>query len=530
MSQDYDTQGVQVLGRVTVDQKELLGKECLQFLGELCTRFSGERSSLIAARKEKQDRIDRGVLPDFSAETADIRATSWKVDPVPDFLLDRRVEITGPSGDAKMVINAFNSGAKVYMSDFEDAQSPVWKGMIQGQRNLYDSVRGDLHFRSDDGKEYSINDKPSVLFVRPRGLHLDERHVFSGGRPVPGSFFDFAVFLFNNAKEQIRNGYSPCFYIPKTEGYLEARLWDRIFSFSESYLGIRAGTIKATFLIETLPAAFEMDEILHEVRNHSAGLNCGRWDYIFSYIKKLRNGKEFLLPDRSSVTMDRGFLLSYSKLLIRTCHMRGAHAMGGMSAYIPVKNDEAANRKAMKNVADDKIREVLLGHDGTWVAHPGLVGVAMETFDGIMKTPNQIHVIPDHEAITASDLLKPIHGNVTEAGLRVNLRVGIQYIAAWLEGRGAVPLYNLMEDAATAEICRSQVWQWIRHGALLEDGRIVTGNLVEQILRDEVGKLNDTVFTREAEKLFREMIFSSIFTDFLTTGAYERLLELEVPK
>lgn len=527
MSQGYDLHGLEFRGRVPEDQYGILGADAMAFLAQICLKFTGERDRLMQLREERQEEINSGKLPDFVPETESIRRSDWKVDPIPGFLKDRRVEITGPSGDAKMVINALNSGAKVYMSDFEDAQSPTWKGILQGQRNLYEAVRGTLSYRSEDGREYSIGSRPAVLFVRPRGLHLDEVHLSLDGKPIPGAFFDFAIFFFNNYSEQISRGYAPCFYIPKVENRQEARLWNDIFTFSESYVGIHRGTIKATFLIETLLAAFEMDEILYESREHSAGLNCGRWDYIFSYIKKLSQYSEYVLPDRSSVTMDKGFLLAYSKLLIRTCHRRGAPAMGGMSAYIPVRGDESANAKALKEVENDKTREVLLGHDGTWVAHPGLVEVATKTFDRYMKTPNQIHSVPGGETIAASDLLAPVTGTVTEEGLRHNVRVGMQYISAWLSGRGAVPLYNLMEDAATAEISRSQIWQWIRHGSVMSNGVKVTPELVWVILGEEFSALLKSRCLEEAYYLLKEIALLPHFEEFFTTKAYSVLNELE---
>ncbi len=511
-------------GKAQARNEEILGRECLQFAGELSAVFSPRRNELLLARTKRQKEFDSGMLPAFREDTKHIRNGKWKISAFPSFLDDRRVEITGPSGDAKMVINAFNSGAKVYMSDFEDAQSPTWDGIVSGQDNLYDAVRGDLRYRSDDGKNYELGGKRAVLFVRPRGLHMEEKHVLAGGVPMPASFFDYAVFIFNNGRELVSRGYAPCFYIPKIESMEEARLWNDIFSFSESYLGLKRGSVKATFLIETILAAFEMDEILYETREHSAGLNCGRWDYIFSYIKKFRNHPQFVLPDRSSVTMDKGFLLAYSKLLIGTCHRRGAHAMGGMSAYIPVKGDPSANERAFRMVRDDKIREVLQGHDGTWVAHPGLVPVAMEVFDQHMKTPNQVMVPLNTDSITPADLLKPVEGSITEDGIRVNVRVGVRYIDSWLSGRGAAPIYNLMEDAATAEICRSQIWQWLKNRVALNDGRLVTPEFVENILESEKVSLPATENSLKAFNIFKKLTFDSQFEDFLTSGAYDMLV------
>jgi malate synthase len=528
MSEAYMQNRLEIKKPVDPHNAFLLSEECMKFLGELVDEFKDTRDELLSLRKTFQDKLL--IKPEFSFpdETREIRESSWKVAPLPEYLQDRRVEITGPSGDRKMVINAFNSGAKVYMSDFEDAQSPTWNGLIQGQKNLFEAVRGKLKYTAEDGKEYSIGQNPANLFVRPRGLHLPEKNVLMEGVPIPGAFFDFGVFIFNNGQFIVNSGKLPCFYIPKTESYLEARLWNNIFSFAEDYLKIRRGSIKATFLIETLPAAFNMDEILYEVREHSAGLNCGRWDYIFSYIKKLRNFSEFVLPDRNSVSMDKGFLLSYAKLLIKTCHKRGAHAMGGMSAFIPVKGNEKENVSAMNKVREDKEREVGLGHDGTWVAHPGLVPVAMEVFNKHMKTPNQIDKQSQVASITEADLLKPISGEITENGLRTNISVGIQYLQSWLSGKGAAPINHLMEDAATAEISRSQLWQWIRHNVKLTDGRTVDTNLVNSLLNEEVRKLPESRYLIQASEIFREISFNREFTEFMTLAAYDTLLKNEV--
>ncbi len=527
MKQKYGTVVIETAGNEGLSGSELLTAECLQFVGDLCETFMDTRNRLLEQRKAVQEKIDAGVLPDFPEETEGIRKSEWKISPVPEFLQDRRVEITGPSGDRKMFINALNSGANVYMTDFEDAQSPTWEGILQGQKNIYDAVRKNLSYTTEDGKEYTMAESTATLFVRPRGLHLDEVHVKYRGTPVPGSFFDFAVFMFSNARKLVEDGLAPCLYIPKTESRFEAKLWNDMFSYAENYLGLEKGTVKATFLIETILAAFEMDEILCETRDHSAGLNCGRWDYIFSYIKKFRNNPGFVLPDRSSVTMDKGFLLAYTRLLVGTCHKRGAHAMGGMSAFIPVKGDEALNRLAIEKVREDKEREVYLGHDGTWVAHPALVYPAKDVFDRNMKGRNQLERSPDWPTVKAGELLSPIAGSITEEGLKHNVRVGIQYMDAWLGGRGAVPLYNLMEDAATAEISRSQVWQWIRHGSRLEDGRTVTLDLVNRVIDEEAGKLHDAGHLKDAVRLFREITADREFADFLTLKAYERLMELE---
>ena len=504
----------------------LLSEECLAFLSELSRNFLAERNELLERRRISQERIDEGILPDFPKETASIRNGDWRADPFPAYLNDRRVEITGPSSDAKMVINAFNSGANVYMSDFEDAQSPYWELLLKGQENLYRAVRRELEYTSEEGKIYRMNEKTAILFVRPRGLHLDEMHVKVDGVPIPGAFFDFGVFLFNNAGEQLSQSLIPTFYIPKTESYPEAGLWNRIFSFSEKYMGLKPGTIKATFLIETLPAAFQMDEILHEVREHSLGLNCGRWDYIFSYIKKLGSHRYFVLPDRGTVTMDKGFLLAYSNLLIKTCHRRGVHAMGGMSAYIPVKGNEEENRLAMGKVREDKEREVKNGHDGTWVAHPGLVSVAGEAFDMHMHASNQISMKKDI-VITKEDLIAPVKGKITENGVRANVRVGIRYLEAWIGGKGAVPLYNLMEDAATSEISRAQLWQWIRHGESTDSGIKIDRDFVKKVISEESGKLERNLDLDTAVRIFGDLVLNEKFSEFLTIPAYGEILKRE---
>ena len=517
---------IRVAPSTNVFKDILLSKECLAFLSELSRNFTEERNKLLIQRKKEQEKLDHGILPDFLKETASIRESDWKASPFPAYLDDRSVEITGPSSDAKMVINAFNSGANVYMSDFEDAQSPYWELLLKGQENLYKAVRKKLSYTSDEGKAYSMNEKTAILFVRPRGLHLDEFHVKVDGVPLPGAFFDFGVFLFNNAMEMISQSLIPAFYIPKTESYLEARLWNSIFSFSEKYMGISPGTIKATFLIETLPAAFQMDEILYEAREHSLGLNCGRWDYIFSYIKKLGSNGNFVLPDRSEVTMDRGFLLAYSNLLISTCHRRGVHAMGGMSAYIPVKGNEEENRIAMGRVREDKEREVKNGHDGTWVAHPGLVPVAREAFHIHMKTGNQIS-LKKNTSISRDDLIAPVKGRITENGVRANVRVGIRYLEAWIGGKGAVPLYNLMEDAATSEICRAQLWQWIRHGETTESGIKINQDFVKKVIYEEAGKLEKNPDLDAAVSIFMKLVLGEKFVEFLTIPAYEEILKKE---
>ncbi|MBX6395676.1 MAG: malate synthase A, partial [Alicyclobacillaceae bacterium] len=467
--------GVEILAPVTPEYAEILTPEALAFLAELERRFGPTRRALLAKRAERQKELDAGKLPDFLPETKDIRESDWTVGPIPADLQDRRVEITGPAGDRKMVINALNSGAKVFMADFEDANSPTWSNCIQGQINLRDAVNRTITYTSPEGKHYALKDDIAVLMVRPRGWHLEEKHVRVDGKPMSGSLFDFGLFFFHNAKNLIRRGTGPYFYLPKMESYLEARLWNDVFHFAQDTLGIPRGTIKATVLLETILATFEMDEILYELRDHITGMNCGRWDYIFSYIKKFRNHPNVIFPDRNLVTMTVPFMRAYTLLTIKTCHRRGAFAIGGMAAQIPVKNDPKANEDAFAKVRADKEREARDGHDGTWVAHPGLVPVAMEVFNTLMPGPNQLHVKREDVQVTAADLLALPEGPITEAGLRNNVSVGVQYIEAWLRGSGAVPIFNLMEDAATAEIARAQVWQWIHHPkGVLDDGRKVT--------------------------------------------------------
>jgi malate synthase len=500
---------------------DVLTPEALAFLAELHDRFDGRRQTLLEARAERQKRFDAGELPDFPEETRDIREGDWTVGSIPADLLDRRVEITGPT-NAKMVINALNSGAEVFMADFEDATAPVWDELIQGQTNLRDRWLGRLSFTDPgSGKHYAIGDNPAVLMVRPRGWHLDERHVTVDGQSIAGSLFDFGLYLFHNARSALDAGSGPYFYLPKLESRHEAALWSEVFAYSEERLGLSRGTIKVTVLIETLPAAFEMDEILHALKDNIVGLNCGRWDYIFSYIKRLGRSADRLTPDRSAMTMDRAFLAAYSLRLIATCHRRGAFAMGGMSALIPVKGDEAANRAALDKVRADKLREVTNGHDGTWVAHPALVLVAMEAFEA-MHGPNQLSKIPDR--LPGRDEMLELHeGPRTEAGARENIRVAVQYIAAWLSGRGAVPLYNLMEDAATAEICRAQLWQWLRFEAPFDDGRRLSRDLFEEWLADELAAFGDQPNLKPAARLLHELVTADDFEEFLTLSAYEQL-------
>jgi malate synthase len=497
---------------------QILTPEAVEFLHELHRKFNDRRIALLERRAVRQQEIDEGALPDFLPETAHIRESDWTVAPIPADLRDRRTEITGPT-DRKMVINALNSGATMFMTDFEDANSPTESNMIEGQRNLMEAIRRTISFTGPEGKQYALKEKTAVLLVRPRGWHLVEKHFLVDGEPISGGLFDFGLYFFHNAAELLKRGSGPYFYLPKLESHLEARLWNDVFEFSQDRLGIPQGSIRATVLIETILAAFEMHEILYELRNHSAGLNCGRWDYIFSFIKKFRNRPDFMLPDRAQVTMTVHFLASYVDLLIQTCHKRGIHAMGGMAAQIPIKNDPEANDRALEKVRQDKLREVKAGHDGTWVAHPGLVAVAKGVFDEYMPQPNQIDRKREEVRVTAQDLLAIPHGTITEAGLRLNVDVGIQYLEAWLRGNGAVPIYNLMEDAATAEISRAQVWQWLKHGAKLEDGRPVTPELVKQAIADVLAKFPGGRFPVAAE-LFEKMMLSGEFSDFLTLPAY----------
>jgi len=501
--------------------EEILTDGALGFLAELHQRFDARRRELLGGRVERQKRFDAGELPDFPEETRPIREADWTVGPIPADLRDRRVEITGPT-NAKMVINALNSGAKVFMADFEDATAPTWDELIQGQINLRNRWLDRLDFTDpDSGKHYAIGPTPAVLLVRPRGWHLGERHLTIEGQPISGSLFDFGLYLFHNAQAALDVGSGPYFYLPKLESRHEAALWSDVFAYSEERLGLTRGTIKATVLIETLPAAFEMEEILHALKDNIVGLNCGRWDYIFSYIKRLGNSPDRLTPDRSAMTMDRAFLAAYSLRLIATCHRRGAFAMGGMSAFIPVKGDEAANAAALGKVRADKLREVGNGHDGTWVAHPALVPVALEAF-AAMTGPNQLSLKPLH-CPGRDEMLELHEGPRTEAGARENIRVAVQYIAAWLGGRGAVPLYNLMEDAATAEICRAQLWQWLQFEAPFDDGRRFSLDLFEDWLAAELAKLGDLPNRKPAARLLHELVTADEFEEFLTLPAYELL-------
>ena len=525
--------GVQINAPVSTRFAEILTPEAIDFIVRLQRSFNPRRKELLAARATRQAALDAGQKPDFLPETAHIRNSEWTVAPIPADIQDRRVEITGPV-DRKMIINALNSGAKVFMADFEDSTTPTWDNLIDGQINLRDAIRRTITFEDPASKKsYKLIDNPAVLFVRARGWHLEERHVIVDGEPMSGSLFDFGLYAFHNAKELLARGSGPYFYLPKMESHLEARLWNDVFVQAESELSIPAKSIKGTVLIETILGAFEMDEILYELRDHSAGLNCGRWDYIFSFIKKFAGDTSIILPDRALVTMTTHFMRSYSKLCIKTCHRREVHAMGGMSALIPIKSDPEANERAIAGVRADKEREASDGHDGTWVAHPGLVPVAMEVFDRLMPGPNQISKkLPDYTA-TADDLLQVPTGNITEAGLKQNVAVGLGYVEAWLRGTGCVPLFNLMEDAATAEISRAQLWQWVHHGAKLQDGRAVTTELVEQTIADELKatrpKVDDTRFSayERAATLMRKLIESPTFPEFLTVPAYAEVLATE---
>ena len=522
MSSVLDRPRIDVAPCHVVGATDILTPEALSFLAELHELFDARRLELLGHRVERQQRFDAGELPDFPEETRAVREAEWTVAPIPADLQDRRVEITGPT-NAKMIINALNSGAKVFMADFEDATAPVWAELVQGQVNLRNRWLGKLDFTDPDtGKNYTLGPNAAVLMVRPRGWHLPERHVTIGGKPIAGGLLDFGLYLFHNAKSAMDAGSGPYFYLPKLESRHEAALWSDVFAYCEERLGLARGTIKATVLIETIPAAFEMDEILHALKENIVGLNCGRWDYIFSYIKRLGRHAERLTPDRSAMTMDRAFLAAYSLRLIATCHRRGAFAMGGMSAFIPVKGDEAANLAALDKVRDDKLREVSNGHDGTWVAHPALVPVALEAFEN-MSGPNQLSRMPEC-GCGQREMLSLHEGPRTEKGARENIRVGILYIAAWLGGRGAVPLYNLMEDAATAEICRAQLWQWLKFEARLDDGRRFTRDLFDDWFASELASLGEgDMNLAPAAAHFYDLVTVIEFEEFLTLPAYTLL-------
>ena len=512
---------------------EILTRDALEFVAQLHRRFDSTRRDLLRRRAERQDRLDAGELPDFLPETRELRAADWNVNPVPDDLRDRRVEITGPV-ERKMMINALNSGARCFMADFEDANSPTWANCLQGQVNLVDAIERTIELDTPD-KTYRLEDDVAVLIVRPRGWHLPERHVLVDGEPVSASLFDFGLYFFHNAHRLLGRGSGPYFYLPKLESHLEARLWNDVFAFAQDELEVPQGSIKATVLIETILAAFEMEEILYELREHSAGLNAGRWDYIFSIIKKFRSRDEFQLPDRAAVTMTVPFMRAYTELLVKSCHRRGAHAMGGMAAFVPSRKDPEVNETALAKVHEDKEREAGDGFDGTWVAHPDLVAVAAEEFGEVLgERPNQVERLREEVDVAARDLLdvRVPGGEVTDEGVRNNVSVGIRYLESWLRGVGAVAIYDLMEDAATAEIARSQVWQWVRHGAELEDGRTITPELVRGIEAEELEKIRaevgDEFFysegrPEESRDLFEDVALSDRFVDFLTLLAYERL-------
>ncbi len=530
MSQTH-TAGLEVRSPVPEQYADLLSPDALEFIETLVREFQPQVEDLLDRRAARQLEIDAGTFPDFLPATAAVRRGDWSVAPIPADLQDRRVEITGPT-DRKMIINAMNCGANVYMADFEDANSPTWHNLLDGQRNLCDTVNGTIQFANPEGKQYRLNQRTATLMVRPRGLHLPEKHVCLEGRPIPGFLFDFGVFFFHNAHKLLEKGSGPYFYLPKMESHLEARLWNDVFLTAQEQLRLPRGSIRATVLIETIPAAFEMDEILYELREHSAGLNCGRWDYIFSIIKKFRQHAAFTMPDRALVTMTTHGMRSYSLLAIKTCHRRGIHAIGGMAAQIPIKNDPQANEAALEKVRADKVREAGDGHDGTWVAHPGLVAVAKAAFDAKMPGPHQISRKRDEVYVTGKDLLTVPAGEITEHGLCHNIDVGIQYMATWLGGNGCVPLYNLMEDAATAEISRAQIWQWVQQpNGVLADGRKVTPELVRRLFQEQMGKLRQVVgpehFAQgnylQAAELIQNIVLQDTFTEFMTLVGYEHL-------
>jgi malate synthase len=523
--------GVDIRGPVSSAQAAILTPAAMLFLGDLQREFYERRLRLLEARRQRQACLDVGGMPGFLSSTRRIREREWRVAPLPSDLRDRRVEITGPV-DRKMVINALNSGANCFMADFEDSHSPTWIGTLDGQLNIRDAVDGTIEYvQPETQKHYRLNPQVATLIVRPRGWHLEEKHVLVDGWPLSGSLFDFGLTFFHNAHKLIDKGTGPYFYLPKLEGHLEARLWNDVFEFAQHRFGIPSGTIRGTVLIETILAAFEMDEILYELRDHAAGLNCGRWDYIFSFIKAFRNRPDMVLPDRAQVTMTAHFMRSYSLLAIKTCHRRGAVAIGGMAAQIPIKDDPVANGLALGKVRSDKHREAHDGHDGTWVAHPGLVQLAKSEFDAVMKTPNQIERQRGDVHVTAADLLQAPAGTITEEGLRLNIRVGVLYMEAWLRRNGCVPLYNLMEDAATAEISRTQVWQWLYHAKRLEDGRTIDRRLFRKTFAEEMLRIEQEVGPQRfhsgkfalAARLFQEIIEQNELEEFLTLRAYQHL-------
>jgi len=528
---DIQKSSLVIKGSIHSDYESILSNGALCFIEKLERKFRSRRENILLNRLDAQQKIDQGVYPDFLVETENVRSADWQIGTIPDDLLDRRVEITGPVS-RKMIINALNSGVKVFMADFEDSNSPTWNNIMDGQINLRDAVNKSITFtNAHNNKFYKLNDSIATLMVRPRGWHLYEKNIELDNVPISASILDFGLFFYHNAKEQISNGSGPYFYLPKLEHYKEAELWNDVFIMAQEELNIPVGTIKATVLIETILAAFQMDEILYALKEHSAGLNCGRWDYIFSFIKKFKNNPDFVLPDRSEVTMGRHFLKSYVELLIHTCHKRGAHAMGGMAAQIPIKNDDEANTIALNKVEKDKKREANAGHDGTWIAHPGLASIALDAFNDVMPGDNQINTPLANCKISQSDLLQVPSGTITEFGVRENIRVGVQYLEAWLSGNGCVPLYNLMEDAATAEISRSQLWQWLKHKKEMTNGVIITATYYNQIMEDELNKIqamygkdyfNNRKFSLASE-MFLNMISGDVLDEFLTLPAYEHI-------
>jgi len=530
--------GMQIKAPFKEAYSEILTKEALLFIQALHIRFNPHRQKLLLERMQIQQKIDGGWKPGFLPETAVIRNSDWRIPAMPEDLMDRRVEITGPV-DRKMMINALNSGANVFMADLEDSNSPGWENVMDGQINLRDAIDQTISFiNKENEKEYKLNEKTATLFVRPRGWHLEEKHVLINDEPVSGSLFDFGLYFFHNAKNLLKKESGPYFYLPKIENYQEARLWNDVFVFSQNYCGVPYGSSKATVLVETILASFQLHEILWELKDHSAGLNCGRWDYIFSFIKKFRNQAGYIMPDRSQVTMTVPFMRAYTQLVIQTCHKRGAHAIGGMAAQIPIKNNEKANEEALEKVKADKLREVKDGHDGTWVAHPGLVALAKSVFDEHMKTPNQLNNKREDFLCTEKELLSAPEGTITEKGLRHNINVGILYLESWLRGNGAAAIYNLMEDAATAEICRTQVWQWIHNNAKLDDGRTITHDLYEDLRDDEIEEIRQTVGSAayqdghyvQAICIFNKLVVQDKWEEFLTLSAYDHIISNEDKK
>ncbi len=521
--------GLEITGPLHPRYAEVLTPEACAFVADLARRFGPRRIELLARRAERQREIDAGKLPDFLPETAHIRGGDWRVPPPPADLVDRRTEITGPV-ERKMAINALNSGAQCWMADFEDANSPTWENVIEGQINMRDAVRRTITFTSPEGKNYALKEKTATIVTRPRGWHMEEKHALLGGKRISASLFDWGLYFFHNARELLARGSGPYFYLPKMESHLEARLWNDVFIHAQAALGLPRGSVRVTVLVETILGAFECEEILYELREHASGLNCGRWDYIFSFVKKLRNRPEYLFPDRTLITMTVPFMRAYALHVINVCHRHGAYAMGGMAAQIPIKNNPEANAAALAKVRADKEREARDGHDGTWVAHPGLVQAAIEAFGEHMKGPNQLGRFHDVK-ITAADLLAPLHGPITENGVRWNLHVGVRYLEAWLGGSGAEPIHNLMEDLATSEISRSQLWQWLKFGATLDDGRPITATLYDELLADELKKIRaeygdaryDSGHFKDAVELFMRMSTSATFDEFLSLQAYELL-------